>query len=526
MGIGIVYRRLTFGKEIGIIFLAILLQARGAGAATLTVDDSGGADYTRIQDAINNANTGDTILVYSGTYYENVDVNKELILRGLDNGGGKPLVDGYNTGRNWFAITLTAGRSTLEGFATTNTTGQSWPNAGIILNSNDNIIKNSTSYNNVIGIFSHAFGNNTLNNNNVRDNNYGIYVDSSSNTLIGNNISDNAMSGIYVSYSSSNLLSGNNISNNAEAGIYFYSSSNNILKNNNASNNNYGIYLGGSSNNILSSNNASKNNYGIYLRVPNSNNTLSDNIALNNNYYGISLLDSSYNLLSNNIASNNSIGINLDSSLSPSYSNLINGNKVSNNSVGIRLVNSANNNTLKSNTVSNNNESGISIFSSSNCIIYDNFFNNINNFQIFFSANNWNITKTLGNNIVVGPYLGGNVWAYPNGTGFSQTCTDSDSDGLCDSPYVLDSNNIDYLPLSINFTIPIAGLRGDINRNDRLDTGDATLILRYIVHLPIPSQYMPLIPTGDMNCNGKIDTGDATIILRMIVGLPVPKCWE
>jgi hypothetical protein len=31
----------------------VLVMAGGAGAATLTVDDSGGADYTRIQDAVN-----------------------------------------------------------------------------------------------------------------------------------------------------------------------------------------------------------------------------------------------------------------------------------------------------------------------------------------------------------------------------------------------------------------------------------------------------------------------------------------
>ena len=29
----------------------------------------------------------------SGTYYENVDVNKTLILRGVDTGTGKPVVD-------------------------------------------------------------------------------------------------------------------------------------------------------------------------------------------------------------------------------------------------------------------------------------------------------------------------------------------------------------------------------------------------------------------------------------------------
>jgi len=58
-------------------------------------------------------------------------------------------------------------------------------------------------------------------------------------------------------------------------------------------------------------------------------------------------------------------------------------------------------------------------------------------------------------------------------------------------------------------------MRGDLNHNDRLDTGDSTLVLRMVVSLT------PVDMLGDMNQNGRIDTGDATIILRIIVGLPV-----
>ncbi len=68
-------------------------------------------------------------------------------------------------------------------------------------------------------------------------------------------------------------------------------------------------------------------------------------------------------------------------------------------------------------------------------------------------------------------------------------------------------------------------IKGDVNRNGRRDTGDATLILRSIVGLPIPSQYLPILPTGDMNCNNRIDTGDATLVLRDVVGLSIPRCW-
>jgi parallel beta-helix repeat protein len=60
--------------------------------------------------------------------------------------------------------------------------------------------------------------------------------------------------------------------------------------------------------------------------------------------------------------------------------------------------------------------------------------------------NYWNVTKTAGTNIIGGPYLGGNYWASPDGTGFSETHPDR-GDGFCDEPYVFDEWNTDYLPL-------------------------------------------------------------------------------
>ena len=50
--------------------------------ATITVDDSGGADFTTIQAAVNAASPGDTILVAAGTYTQLVTVNKPLVLLG------------------------------------------------------------------------------------------------------------------------------------------------------------------------------------------------------------------------------------------------------------------------------------------------------------------------------------------------------------------------------------------------------------------------------------------------------------
>jgi len=59
--------------------------ADGAGIKFEDVGGSGPNNYTSIQAAIDNASDGDTIFVYSGTYEEQVIVNKSLIIKGENN---------------------------------------------------------------------------------------------------------------------------------------------------------------------------------------------------------------------------------------------------------------------------------------------------------------------------------------------------------------------------------------------------------------------------------------------------------
>ena len=71
-----------------------------------------------------------------------------------------------------------------------------------------------------------------------------------------------------------------------------------------------------------------------------------------------------------------------------------------------------------------------------------------------------NYTKSAGPNIIGGPYLGGNYWAFPNGTGFSQTHPDTNGDGFCDEPYPVTEDAVDYLPLALMTVPPVGGDRG------------------------------------------------------------------
>ncbi|NVM23691.1 MAG: right-handed parallel beta-helix repeat-containing protein, partial [Desulfobacterales bacterium] len=382
---------------------------------------------------------------------------------------------------------------------------------GILLNasSNNTLTDNNASYNKRIGIHIETGSiNNTIAGGTVRNNTYnpsddkeagitilassnnntiagvsifnnsqnGIYLEANFTKITSNNLWNNTWNGIYLKSSSGNSLTGNTASGNAY-GIWLKSSSNNNLTGNTADNNTEGILLYSSSNNNFTDNNASYNQRaGIYIQTSSIKNTITGGTVHNNSYNpsdgkeaGITILASSdnntitgvsifnnsqngiyleanfTNISSNTIQNNTWNGINLTSS----DNNTLTNNTANNNTIGIALYDLSSNNTLTNNTADNNINTGIYLESSSNNSIYNNYFNNTNNTGFNGATNNtWNTTQTPGVNIAGGPYLGGNFWAYPNGTGFSQTCIDADFDGICDSSYSFGSGNVDYLPLS------------------------------------------------------------------------------
>jgi len=55
------------------IFVCVLCLSSFSSALIITVDDDAPADFSKIQDAINDADDGDTVLVAQGHYYENID---------------------------------------------------------------------------------------------------------------------------------------------------------------------------------------------------------------------------------------------------------------------------------------------------------------------------------------------------------------------------------------------------------------------------------------------------------------------
>ncbi|WP_164888545.1 PGF-pre-PGF domain-containing protein [Methanosarcina sp. MSH10X1] len=124
-------------------------------------------------------------------------------------------------------------------------------------------------------------------------------------------------------------------------------------------------------------------------------------------------------------------------------------NKILNNGYGAYLLLSKGN-TLSGNVISSNGVYGLFVCPrSDNNLVFNNYFNNSVNAEIKNGIGNaYNIVKAEGLNIVGGSHLGGNFWAEPDGTGFSETAVDADEDGIADSAYRL-TNSIysDELPL-------------------------------------------------------------------------------
>lgn len=299
--------------SVGITMLVLLLA--GAASATTHTVCLSGCDNTSIQAAIDDVNTldGDTIEVHSGTYYETVNVNKPLILRGVDIGGGKPIVNATGYGN---AIVLSADGITIDGFVPI----KSISHLIFVSSNNSKIVNNTLRFSNNNGIQFNNSSWNYISNNEVGFSyNFGFFfVNSSNNNVIGNNLTHNGGAGMRFDYSNYNNIIANNASNNTRPGIRMIYSSYNIIADNNLNNNvRFGINLGPSSNNNIISNNYITNNIirGFNLIGPSNNNLIYNN-----------LFNNSENFRSNGISQNNTWNISKSAG-----TNIINGLNIAGN---------------------------------------------------------------------------------------------------------------------------------------------------------------------------------------------------
>jgi len=375
---------LTFGLLVTIV--ALCMQT--ANSATFIVSSDG--SYQSILEAVGKSSEGDRIVVKSGTYYENVDVHKKLMVIGLDTGGGKPVIDAGGRGSG---VVISADGVLLQGFEIVNS-GNSWKDAGIKIKSDTCVVGR----------------------NEIRDNEYGVVLDCAN----------------------ENLLFNNTVCQN-DVGISFYSSENCTVLNNVACNNTFsGFLLSNSKNNSLKRNNASWNHWSGFVLDECEGNLILDNVINFNENEGIWALRSSGNTFQGNgIRSNYIFGLRLYYS----FTNVVMKNVVSGSLDGFSLENS-NGNVFGGNDVLDNDYGMYVDTSFNNKIFMNNFINNVHGVYSWNSTSLWNYSEPKNyqyNNVPYKRRLG-NFWSDYGGS-------DSFGDGLGDVPYVVIGFEKDLYPL-------------------------------------------------------------------------------
>lgn len=200
---------------------------------TIHINDNGNTGYATIQDAINAAPNGSIIYINSGTYYENIAINKTITLIGENI--TTTIIDGNGTA-DVIYISET-GKANIGGFTIRNS-----DNAGISIHSNNN-------------------------------------------TITGNNISNNKY-GIFSTHSQYNIFSQNTLLSNSEYGMYLYpSSDNNMIFDNIFSDNICGLHIKDSKHNEVSRNMFMDNQKGVYFCCGSQYNTVFHNVFMNNSIW-------------------------------------------------------------------------------------------------------------------------------------------------------------------------------------------------------------------------------------------------
>jgi parallel beta-helix repeat protein len=343
-------------------------------------------NYPSIQEAINHASPGETIYVKTGVYQEHIVIEKDdLKISGEDK--YKTILDGQKKG------------------------------TGVYVKAN--------------GVFFEGFT--------IRNSGY--------------NFTD---SGVYIDHSLNAHISGNNIIDN-NLGIYLYASSNIVLRNNNMFTNryNFGVYGDNlqeyihdiDASNIVDgkpliywvnqTNRQPPVNAG-YIAIVNSTNITLQDLTLSRNWHAVLFAYSTNSNIKNVTATRNMDCIWL---LNCSACSVTDSTISDNNWGGIAIVDSSAC-SVYGNNINNNVKYGILLSDSShNSFYHNNFINNTSQVWLFgFNSNIWDD----------GYSRGGNFWS-------NYECTDEKSglgqnqtgnDGICDLPFIIDSNNTDRYPLT------------------------------------------------------------------------------
>lgn len=248
----------------------------------LIVDINGSGGYNTIQEAINDCETDQIIIVKNGIYKEVLDITKTVKIMGEENTVINPISE-----KNKYAIRLGAPNIVLNNLTIKNGAPGLYT-SGIRISAPNTKIYNSNFYDTPIGIVVWT-SNNTIENCTFRKcQDEGIALLGSTfskceNNIIKNSIFENNGDGIELQYASNNKILNCKFFNNTHSGIagIANSNNNNLISNCRIYNNDvHGIYFSSSNNNTIEKSRMYNNKDGdIYFRGNSKNNKISnDNI--------------------------------------------------------------------------------------------------------------------------------------------------------------------------------------------------------------------------------------------------------
>jgi parallel beta-helix repeat protein len=236
----------TSGQQTKNDFLPMIRES------TLYVGGSGPGNYTRIQDAVDNASDGDTVFVYddSSPYVESVDINKAVrllgenrnttMIEGTTHPPGAPLgihahvtVCNFTIKGNGYGIYIFSMNNTIQGitFISTDSSGIS-----IDCHGDDNTITNNFFVSGGYYYIAVVSDSNVISNNYFEAGDYTQCIDVAGGNynIIKNNNFRDVMTGIILEYSShNNIITGNTFSPSCYYDCHLYSSYNNTIYYNN-----------------------------------------------------------------------------------------------------------------------------------------------------------------------------------------------------------------------------------------------------------------------------------------------------